>query len=155
MINNNFYKNNFYKLHTYMCMYVCPYLVQMILNIRIDYMNIGVYYRRHSSQGHLRQHKKAKRRLEDFKTSFSRLLDVFWTCVLSGMRVLKPPHLANAFVKAEIQGRKNWGGKTFLFIFIFLNTENIVHIKNIYYIIIIHTTYIIINLQLHKKHITK
>jgi len=23
-------------------MYVCPYVVQMILNIRIDYMNIGV-----------------------------------------------------------------------------------------------------------------
>jgi len=52
MKNNNFYKNNFYKLLTYMCMYVCPYVVQMILNIRIDYLNIGVCYRRHSFQIH-------------------------------------------------------------------------------------------------------
>jgi len=65
MINNIFYKNNFYKLLikklkitnfyklvTYMCMYVRPYVVQMILNIRIDYMNIGVCYRRYSSQVH-------------------------------------------------------------------------------------------------------
>jgi len=72
MINNNFYKNNFYKLLIYMCMYVCPYIVQMILNIRIDYMNIDVCHRRHSSQ--------------------------------------------NAFVKAKIQGRKN-----FLFFLIFFN----------------------------------
>jgi len=35
-----------------MCMYVCPYVVQMILNKRIDYMNIGVCYRQHSSQVH-------------------------------------------------------------------------------------------------------
>jgi len=36
-----------------MCMFVCPYVVQMILNILLDiYMNIGVCYRQHSSQIH-------------------------------------------------------------------------------------------------------